>query len=203
MSPDELGNLVTTAVDGAEASVTFTQVTVEVPAEQWQRAAELVRDDERIACRFFDWLSAYDASTAEQPDTLAVVVHVWSTTHRHHLRLRTTVPSRDGHLPTLTNVWPGANWHERETFEMFGIVFDEHPNLVPLLLPDGFEGHPLRKEFVLASRVAKTWPGAKEPGESDRDTGGSPGRRRMLPPGVPGPGEWGPPAPAAPAGDTE
>jgi NADH-quinone oxidoreductase subunit C len=89
-------------------------------------------------------------------------------------------------------VWTGANWHERETFEMFGVVFDGHPNLVPLLLPDGFEGHPLRKEFVLASRVAKAWPGAKEPGESDRDTEvAAPGRRRMLPPGVPAPGEWG------------
>ncbi|WP_256862315.1 NADH-quinone oxidoreductase subunit C [Microbispora sp. GKU 823] len=65
---------------------------------------------------------------------------------------------------------------------MFGVVFDGHPDLRPLLLPDGFEGHPLRKDFVLAARVAKAWPGAKEPGESDH---GSPSRRRMLPPGVP------------------
>jgi NADH-quinone oxidoreductase subunit C len=84
---------------------------------------------------------------------------------------------------------------------MFGVVFEGHPNLVPLLLPDGFEGNPLRKEFVLASRVAKPWPGAKEPGESEHDTG-APGRRRMLPPGVPDPSEWGPeatPADASPA----
>ena len=192
MSPDELGARVASLIDGAEASVAFGQVTVDVAAARWLDAAQVVRDDDRLACRFFDWLSAYDAGTAEQPDTLAVVVHLWSTAQRHHLRLRTRVPSRDGRLPTLTGLWPGANWHERETFEMFGIVFDDHPNLVPLLLPDGFEGHPLRKDFGLASRVAKTWPGAKEPGESDRDAGGSPGRRRMLPPGVPGPGEWGP-----------
>jgi NADH-quinone oxidoreductase subunit C len=192
MSPEDLGAKVATLVDGAESSVAFGQVTVDVPTMQWREAATTVRDDDAVACRFFDWLSAYDASTTEQPGTLAVVVHAWSTTHRHHLRLRTRVPTRDGHLPTLTGVWPGANWHERETFEMFGIVFDEHPNLVPLLLPDGFEGNPLRKDFVLASRVAKPWPGAKEPGESDRDSGGSPGRRRMLPPGVPSPDEWGP-----------
>jgi NADH-quinone oxidoreductase subunit C len=192
MSPEELGPRAAALVDAAQSAVAFGQVTVDVPAAQWRDAATVVRDDEAIACRFFDWLSAYDASTTEEPDRLAVVVHVWSTAHHHHLRLRTQVPSRDGHLATLTDVWPGANWHERETFEMFGIVFDGHPNLVPLLLPDGFEGHPLRKDFVLASRVAKSWPGAKEPGESDRDTGGSPGRRRMLPPGVPGPGEWGP-----------
>jgi NADH-quinone oxidoreductase subunit C len=125
-----------------------------------------------------------------------VVVHAWSTRHRHHLRLRTRVDGEPPRLASLTEVWPGAGWHERETFEMFGAVFDGHPNLVPLLLPDGFEGHPLRKDFVLASRVAKPWPGAKEPGESDHDApAASPGRRRMLPPGVPAPGEWGPAAP--------
>jgi NADH-quinone oxidoreductase subunit C len=192
MSPDELTARLESVVDGSDASTSFGQVVVEVPAEHWVSAATVVRDDPAIACRFFDWLSAYDATTADEPDTLAVVVHVWSTEHRHHLRLRTRIASRAGHLATLTGVWSGANWHERETFEMFGVVFDGHPNLVPLLLPDGFEGNPLRKDFVLASRVAKTWPGAKEPGESDRDTAGSPGRRRMLPPGVPAAGEWGP-----------
>jgi len=192
VSPEDLGARLATLVDGAEPEVSFTQVTVDVPADKWHEAAQSVRDDAEIACTFFDWLSAYDASTGERPRTLAVVAHVWSTSHRHHLRLRTFVSSDDGRLATLSDVWPGANWHERETFEMFGLVFDGHPNLVSLLLPDGFEGNPLRKDFVLASRVAKTWPGAKEPGESDRDAGASPGRRRMLPPGVPGPGEWGP-----------
>ena len=189
MTPEELGARVSALVQGAVADVSFTQVSVDVPAEAWADAALAVRDDDALACRFFDWLSAYDDG-----DALAVVIHVWSTAHRHHLRLRTRVPRDGGTLPTLTGVWPGANWHERETYEMFGLVFSGHPNLVPLLLPDGFEGHPLRKDFILASRVAKTWPGAKEPGESDRDTHGSPGRRRMLPPGVPAPDEWGPDA---------
>jgi NADH-quinone oxidoreductase subunit C len=192
VSPDELGARIGSLVAGAEPSVSFTQVTVDVAAEQWHDAALVMRDDDQLGCTFFDWLSAYDDSSEERPNMLAVVVHAWSTSHRHHLRLRTHVASNEGRLPTLTDVWAGANWHERETYEMFGIVFDGHPNLVPLLLPDGFEGHPLRKDFVLASQVAKAWPGAKEPGESDRDTGGSPGRRRMLPPGVPAPGEWGP-----------
>jgi NADH-quinone oxidoreductase subunit C len=83
---------------------------------------------------------------------------------------------------------------------MFGLTFEGHPNLVPLLLPDGFEGHPLRKDFVLAARAAKAWPGAKEPGESDADLGrgSSPGRRKTRPPGVPDPAVWGPrpPGPA-------
>jgi hypothetical protein len=84
---------------------------------------------------------------------------------------------------------------------MFGIVFDGHPNLTKLLLPDEFEGHPLRKEFVLAARAAKPWPGAKEPGEGGSGAA-SPSRRRMQPPGVPDPG-WGPRPPGQPAEPTE
>ena len=99
-------------------------------------------------------------------------------------------------------MYAGAAWHERETHEMFGVGFADHPALDHLLLPENFEGHPLRKDFVLAARVAKAWPGAKEPGESEH---GGPKRRQMLPPGVPDPNEWGPlkgqlpPAPARPA----
>ena len=108
--------------------------------------------------------------------------------------LRTRIPRNAAALPTATGVFAGAGWHERETHEMFGIDFTGHPHMETLLLPDGFEGHPLRKEFVLAARVAKAWPGAKEPGESDHGTGEAApaARRRMLPPGVPDPNEWGP-----------
>jgi NADH-quinone oxidoreductase subunit C len=198
MLPEELGERVVSLVDGAAAEVSFGQLSVDVPSEKWVEAARTIRDDPEVACGFFDWLSAYDDN-----ENVAVVVHAWSNVHRHHVRLRTRVARDGGSLPTLTEIWPGANWHERETYEMFGVVFDAHPNLLPLLLPEGFEGHPLRKDFILASRVAKTWPGAKEPGESDRDTHGSPGRRRMLPPGVPSPDEWGPTAGQADPGDQE
>jgi NADH-quinone oxidoreductase subunit C len=133
---------------------------------------------------YFDWLSAYDNRDAG----LAVVSHLWSLTERRGVLLRTRVERGAPRLPTVTSVFRGAAWHERETFEMFGVVFDGHPQLVPLLLPDGFEGHPLRKEFVLASRLAKEWPGAREPGESAHD---APKRKRMLPPGVPDYDEWG------------
>jgi NADH-quinone oxidoreductase subunit C len=118
------------------------------------------------------------------------------------LLVKTRVPRDQAELPSATTVYRGANWHERETFEMFGVVFTGHPDLKPLLLPDGFEGHPLRKDFILASRVAKAWPGAKEPGESDHDRRASPGRRRMLPPGVPGEG-WLKPLPATGTAQTE
>jgi len=179
-------------VVGATASVTeeFGCLTVDVPAADWLAAASALRDDQRATYTYFDWLSAYDDLDAG----VAVVVRLWSPSKRRGVLLRTRVPHDDGVLPTLTGLWPGANWHERETLEMFGVRFEGHPNPIPLLLPDGFDAHPLRKDFMLASRVAKPWPGAKEPGESDRDLepSAAPRRRRARPPGVPDPGSWGP-----------
>ena len=152
-------------------------------AADWADLLTFARDD--LGCVFFDWLTGVD----EPPGGFAVVAHVFDPERHAHLLLRTRVPRADPRLPSVTGVYRGADWHERETFEMFGVVFEGHPHLVPLLLPDGFEGHPLRKDFVLAARVAKPWPGAKEPGESGQ---GSPSRRKTLPPGVPT--DWGPPA---------
>jgi NADH-quinone oxidoreductase subunit C len=134
-------------------------------------------------------LSAYD----DLDRGIAIVAHVWSRTHRRPALLRTHVDRADPRLSSLTAVWAGADWHERETFEMFGVVFTGHPHLVPLLLPDGFEGHPLRKEFVLASRVAKPWPGVEEPMRAEAEGGSGAARRarrRAVPPGVPA--DWGP-----------
>jgi NADH-quinone oxidoreductase subunit C len=143
---------------------------------------------------YFDWLSAVD----EHPEGFRVVLHVARPAPLEHLLLVTYLDRKDPSVASIADVFAGAGWHERETHEMFGIAFPSAEggsvDLEPLLLPDGFEGHPLRKEFVLASRVVKAWPGAKEPGESDADSAHSPGRRRVKPPGVPDPHEWGPDA---------
>ncbi|WP_329250324.1 NADH-quinone oxidoreductase subunit C [Actinoallomurus sp. NBC_01490] len=167
--------------DEVHSEETFGLLTVDVPPGLWAESLTFARDD--LGCAYFDWLTAVD----ELEDGFAIVAHVYSLEEGHHLLVRTRVPREDPRLATATEVYRGANWHERETHEMFGVVFDGHPGLTPLLLPDGFEGHPLRKEFVLAARVAKPWPGAKEPGESGH---GAPSRRRMMPPGVPA--DWGP-----------
>ncbi|MEU9009756.1 NADH-quinone oxidoreductase subunit C [Streptomyces sp. NPDC048479] len=180
------------------AERTYDLLTVDVPVGSWIAALEIARD--KLGCTYFDWLSAVD-----EPGTgFRVCAHVVSLEGRSVRRLlvRTTVPHEAPELPSAVEIYAGAAWHERETHEMFGISFANHPHLVPLLLPDGFEGHPLRKDFVLAARVVKAWPGAKEPGESEH---GGPKRRQMLPPGVPDPNEWGPlkgqlpPATARPA----
>ncbi|GAA3496155.1 NADH-quinone oxidoreductase subunit C [Streptomyces prasinosporus] len=184
----------------ATAEESYGVLTVDVPPASWIPALETARD--RIGCTFFDWLSAVD-----EPGTgFRVTAHVAALSPVRRLLLRTTVPHEAPALPSAVDVYAGAAWHERETYEMFGIDFTGHPALEHLLLPDGFEGHPLRKDFVLAARVAKAWPGAKEPGEPAAGAAhGGPKRRQMLPPGVPDPNEWGPlkgqlpPAPARPA----
>ena len=188
----------------AEVAEQYGRVLATVPAARWVEALTAARDG--LGADFLDWLTGVDELDAGY----LVAAFVASTADRgpgklgkaQGLIVRTRV-SKDAQqgakLASATGVYRGAAWHERETFEMFGIEFTGHEGLKPLLLPDGFEGHPLRKDFVLASRVAKAWPGAKEPGESEH-TAASPGRRRMLPPGVPGE-EWLKPhrAPEAPA----
>jgi NADH-quinone oxidoreductase subunit C len=195
MTPEEIGaRLAEELGDDASASLSagggaFTRATVDVPAGRWVEAVRVARDG--LGCDFFDWLSAVDELT----DGFTIVAHLWSTGERHGVLLRTRVPREAPAIASVVALYPGAAWHERETHEMFGVDFPGHDELLPLLLPPEFEGHPLRKEFVLASRVAKPWPGAKEPGESDADvrgTGHATRRQPMRPPGVPDPAEWGP-----------
>ncbi|HUR50876.1 MAG TPA: NADH-quinone oxidoreductase subunit C [Mycobacteriales bacterium] len=150
-----------------------------VPQEQWREQAQAAHDE---GFRFFDVLTAVDL----QDTGFEVVLRVWDVDRRTGRQLRTRCSRDDARLPSVVGVYAGAAWHERATAELFGISFEGHET-APLLLPEGFEGHPLRKDFVLAARVAKRWPGAKEPGESDADLGNR--RRRLAPPGRP-PG-WG------------
>jgi NADH-quinone oxidoreductase subunit C len=212
MTPEEVGErmiaLLTADADDAPAEGTIVagvsgggpgheRAVIDVPAALWWTAVGAARDPGALGCDFFDWLSAVD----ELDEGFTVVTHLWSTRRKHGLLLRARVTRDNPVVESVIDLFPGAAWHERETHEMFGINFSRHPDLRPLLLPPGFEGNPLRKEFVLASRVAKAWPGAKEPGESEAGTAK---RAPMRPPGVPDPNEWGPmkgkvPRPETPA----
>jgi NADH-quinone oxidoreductase subunit C len=209
MTPEEVGErlVAVLAADNAGTGDVVAGVTgggpgheravVDVPVARWWAAVGAARDPGALGCDFFDWLSAVD----ELDEGFTVVAHLWSSRRRHGLLLRTRVPRETPVVESIVDLFPGAAWHERETYEMFGIAFARHPDLRPLLLPPGFEGNPLRKEFVLAARVAKAWPGAKEPGESEA---GVAKRAPMRPPGVPDPNEWGPlkgkvPPPETPA----
>ena len=175
MTADEVLAEVARCLPAARCVDEAGTLTLDVPREEWLAALAFARDV--AGCDFFDWLTAVD----EQDSGLAVVVHLYSIEGRQHLLVRTLVPREDPVLPSATGIFRGAAWPERETHEMFGVAFDGHPGLAPLLLPDGFEGHPLRKDFPLAAR-AREWPGAREPGEREASARS---RRRLVPPGVP------------------
>jgi NADH-quinone oxidoreductase subunit C len=203
-SPDDAAARLAAAL-GTDAVPAATDgqntVCLDVPADRWHDALAWARDD--LGLDFFDWLSAVDEPDVDPP-AVDVVAHLAASAALPsvdgagggvpRLLLRTRLDGGSPAVASVSDLWPGAAWHERETHEMFGVDFPGFDDgtglgLRPLLLPDGFHGTPLRKAFVLAARVSKPWPGAKEPGESDE--GSSPSRRKMLPPGVPDPA-WGP-----------
>lgn len=182
---------------GVEPADEFGSLRVDVASDRWLAAVRIARDS--LGCTFFDWLTAVD----DPPDALRLVCHLarppGDDAPMRLLLLRTAVPRTDPVAASVSEVFAGAGWHEREVREMFGVEFTGTAGALAagtLLLPAGFEGHPLRKDFVLASRVAAPWPGAKEPGESDAllasglASGRAP-RRRVRAPGVPAPEDWG------------
>ena len=171
----------------AAVTTSYAVVTADVAREQWADSVAAVRDDPELDGTFFDVLLAVD----EHPGGFDVVVRLWSVARLHGVHLRTRCPRDDARVPSLVGVFAGAAWHEREAAEMFGLAFDGHPHLAPLLLPDGFDGHPLRKERVLAARQ-QPWPGAVDPADA---TGRPTSRRRLLPPGEPPPVPPGEPLP--------
>jgi NADH:ubiquinone oxidoreductase subunit C len=106
---------------------------------------EAVRHDDRLA---FDYLRCL--SGVDWIDELEVVYHLWSFRNNHGVALKVRFPAHDAHVPTVSHIWQTANWHERETLEMYGIVFDGHPDLRPLLTEEGLGYYPLLKSQPLA-----------------------------------------------------
>jgi NADH-quinone oxidoreductase subunit C len=90
-----------------------------------------------------------------------------SMTKNQRIRLEVSVPDADAHIPSVVEVWAGNNWHERETFDMFGIIFDGHPGLTRILMPDDWEGHPQRKDYSLGG-IPVEYKGATTPPPSER-----------------------------------
>jgi NADH-quinone oxidoreductase subunit C len=139
-----------------EDSFGHAVVTIETP--RYRELMTFLRDEPDLACDYCDFSSGVDRGE----EGMEVVTHVFSTTHHHNVRVRVRLAAGDPVCPTISDIYPTANWHERETMEMFGVTFEGHPQPVRLLLPEPFEGHPLRKDFPLMSRVVKPWPGAAE-----------------------------------------
>lgn len=166
MTPTELADYLrdTLGEKVTETKVAYGQLTVTVTPDALPEVTRVCKEDSALWFDFFDFLAGVD----ERDAGFSVVIHLYSVSHRHHITLRALAPGgREApRLPTLTGVYRGANWHEREAYDMFGIEFTGHPGLLPRILTvENFEGFPLRKEFLLSSREAKPWPGAKEPEE--------------------------------------
>ena len=125
-------------IDLTENLDPFIRVKPEAAAD----VAAFLREDDSMAFESLMSLAGVDYE-----DHLTVVYHLFSTRHRHRVVIKVEVGREDPHVPTVENVWRVANWHEREAYDMFGIVFDGHSDLRRILCPDDWEGWPLRKDY--------------------------------------------------------
>jgi NADH:ubiquinone oxidoreductase subunit C len=150
------------------ALVEYGVFTLRITKEHWLEAARRCRDEPLLAYDLFDNLFAVDMR--EEGFDVVTVLYSTSTGNRLVLRTRCDGGREAPTCPSISDVYRGANWMERETWDMFGIEFEGHPGLAPRILTvENFEGWPLRKDFHLASRAVKPWPGVKEPAELDED----------------------------------
>ena len=133
-------------------------LAITVDRRAWVEAARLLRDHPELDYTMFLDLCAVDYLDKEDhPERFEVVLHLYSVSGKHHVRLKAPVPEAEPKIETLTGVFKGANWFEREAWDLFGVVFEGHPNLARLLTHEAFEGHPLRKDYPRSRRhVLKT-----------------------------------------------
>lgn len=174
-------------------------IWVRVTREAWQQSGFALRD--RAGFKMFEFVSAIDwlpspyGKNEDSPTDVVldtepaeivtgyaggdtrfqVFARAHSTTRKMGVTLKVDLPDDDLTLATWIPVFAGADWHERETREMFGVTFVGHPHLVNIYLPGEFEGHPLRKDFPLLARMVKPWPGIVDiepmPGEPEGEDG--------------------------------
>jgi NADH-quinone oxidoreductase subunit C len=142
------------------------QLTIHVPREHLVRVARTLRDDP--ALRFELCLGVTGIHFPEESGReLHSVTALLSITHNRRIRLETTAPDVDPHIPSLYEVYPTVDWHERESYDMFGIIYDGHPGLTRILMPDDWLGHPQRKDYPLGG-IPVEFKGAQIPAPDQR-----------------------------------
>ena len=107
--------------------------------------ARYLAEDSELAFDSLMCLSGVDLSIKES--NLEIVYHLFSMTHRHTIVLKVNLPKEDPHIPSVEDIWKTANWHEREAYDLYGITFEGHSDLRRILMPEDWEGHPLRKDY--------------------------------------------------------
>jgi NADH-quinone oxidoreductase subunit C len=142
------------------------ELTLFVKRERLGQVARTLRDEPGLRFEICHSVSGvhYPADTDRE---LHAVLHLLSITHKRRIRLEVVCPDADPHIPSVTDVWPSADWHERETWDMFGIRFDGHPSLTRILMPDDWPGHPQRKDYPLGG-IPVEYKGATTPPPDQR-----------------------------------
>lgn len=123
---------------------------VHINAVDWRDVAAYLKTDPDLA---FDWLACLGGVDYAADGKLCVVADLWSVTHGHRFAVKIVCPRELPHVPSVADLWPAADWHERETWDLLGIVFDGHPDPRRILLADDWDGHPLRKDYVFPRQV--------------------------------------------------
>ncbi len=139
----------------AEAKLDAMQPWIRINEQRVREVCLFLRDEPLFQFDYLMCLSGVDYNNGQ----IGAVYHLWSMVHKHKITLRSNCPKENSHIQSLSAVWGTANWHEREVYDMFGIVFDEHPDLRRILCPDDYPGHPLRKDF----KVPEFYNGMKVP----------------------------------------
>jgi len=155
-SLEELGNTIVAALGGAESAYTVTlgQLTLVADAGDIVRVMQFLRDDER--CLFWCIIDITAVDWPEREKRFDVVYHLLSP--RRNQRIRVKVQTDEATpVPSVISVYRGADWFEREAYDLYGVLFSGHPDLRRLLTDYGFEGHPLRKDFPLTGFVEVRW----------------------------------------------
>jgi NADH-quinone oxidoreductase subunit C len=149
---DALGQMIVATLPGAATghSVSFGQLTVTVEAAKIVEVARFIRDDQR--CRFVNFIDVTAVDYPGREKRFDVVYHFLSPTLNARIRLRAHA-SETTQVPSLIDVFPGADWFEREAYDLYGVIFTGHPDMRRLLTDYGFDGHPLRKDFPLTGFV--------------------------------------------------
>ena len=117
---------------------------MQINGANWLEVAQLLKDDAAMQFDSLMCISGYDKGPGEQ---LGVAYNLHSMTQLHTLEVRIEVPRDGGSIPSVAQLWRTADWHERETFDLFGITFEGHPDLRRILLPEDWEDHPLKKDY--------------------------------------------------------
>jgi NADH-quinone oxidoreductase subunit C len=142
------------------------EITFYVRREAILDICRTLRDEDGLRFELCSSVSAVDYGE-DVPQRLHVVYHLTSMTYRRRIRLEVSVDVDDAHVPSVVEVYPTADWHEREAWDMFGIVFDGHPALTRILMPDDWDGHPQRKDYPLGG-IPVEYKGAEIPPPDQR-----------------------------------